>query len=396
MSRTLQTRFKERGTRFLIYPQPKTLRGFEKPVPVHVDRPPGTIKFGPEDDAICVVDAVDKLAYTQTHSKPPWKGDRHPRAKRNAAGHFNEIPPTHPTFRSATVYATIRCVLDIWEGYFGRSLPWYFRRTYPRLEVIPYIENVDAFSGDGYIEFGYPTRSNLLCENFDIVAHEMGHMIGWEVVGKPKRRSMTYRANDEACADVMAIVSALHFERVIQHLIGRTRGYLFSSNPLSRVGEIGRTRQLRRAFNTVRMSTVKWDPDKRLYKYNLSLPFTGGAYDILVLIYQEGLVARRAISKSLAQWAWVARRRDHPAIRKEFSRSHARRPTVFQSALLDARDTFGRIFARALDRTRMKARSHAVLARNMLAADAELHGGRYGPLIRASFARREIALGTGR
>jgi hypothetical protein len=48
---------------------------------------------------------------------------------------------------------------------------------------------------------------------------------------------MAYRANDEASADLVAIVSSLHFDQVVSHLLTRTAGNLLSVNVLSRIGE---------------------------------------------------------------------------------------------------------------------------------------------------------------
>lgn len=44
----------------------------------------------------------------------------------------------------------------------------------------------------------------------------------------------------------------------------------------------------------------------------------------------------------------------------------------------------------------MKARSHAAVGANMIAADVELSGGRYGPWVRECFERREILRRTTR
>ena len=65
MPRTLNARYKERGTRFLLYPQSRDLRGFSRPVTVYVDAPPGTIGAGPSDQLMQVVDAIDKESYTR-------------------------------------------------------------------------------------------------------------------------------------------------------------------------------------------------------------------------------------------------------------------------------------------------------------------------------------------
>lgn len=410
LARTLDVRFKATGTRFFIYPQPKKLTGFSKPETVYINKVPGTIKPGPEDDRIYVVDPEVKYPYRdeetgRLRSRPPFRDARYPPAEPDAAGHFDHIKPGTSSFPSVTVYAIVKCALEIWEGYFGRQLPWHFlNKTNRRLEVITRVEAANAWSGDGYLEFGYTSDSNLFCKNFDVVAHEMGHLIGWAVVGKPARRSMTYRANDEACADLMAMVASLHFEAMVDHLLRHTQGNLFSKNELSLVGEM--VPSYRKAYNSNRMSTAKKQVSRlkkahpreyaNRYKYILSRPFTGGAFDVLVRIYEQGLIDRGVISQDLAKRSYRARGRKIAGVRREFRRHFKRRRERFTSALLDARDYFGVLLARALDRTPMKARSHAAVGANMIAADVELSGGRYGPWIRECFERREILRPTTR
>ncbi len=392
VSRTLNFRFKDRGTRFLIYPQPKSLKGFSRPEVVYVNAALGSLSPGPEDEAIYTVDADFKYAYAESRQRPPFRGPRLPPAEPDAEGHFDHVKPDERAFSSVTAYAIVRCVLEIWEGYLGRQLPWHFRKAYPRLELIPRAQTYNAWSGDGYLELGFITDSKPYCENFDAVAHEMGHLIGWSLVGRPKRRSMTYRANDEACADLVAIVSSLHFDAVVGHLLTHTKGNLFSANELSRIGELSKTRQARKAFNSAKMSTVRKNPDPnpRKRKYKLSLPFTGGAFDVLVGIYEQGLIDRRVISEDLCKRSYRTRSREIARVQREFAEHFKRRRLQFANALFDARDYFGRLFAKALDNTSMSARSHPIVAAKMIAADGELSGGRFGALIRQSFEWREI------
>jgi hypothetical protein len=390
VSRTLDTRFAERGTRFLVFPQPKNLRGFGTPATVYVNARPGSIAPGPEDDAIYTVDAELKPAYRESSGTPPYIGSRYPAAVPDGEGHFDHIRPPARAFSSTTAYASVRCVLEIWEGYLGRQVTWHFANGKRRLELIPRSETANAWSGDGYVELGF-VKGNWarpFCENFDVVAHEVGHLLSWAVIGKPRRRSMAYRANDEASADLVAIVTSLHFDKVVSHLLTRTAGNLLSVNVLSRIGELSRTTQARKAFNSVRMSTVGPGADK----YRRSLPFTGGAFEVLVGIYEQELVDHRAISEDVRQRSLAARRRDLAAVQLAFRRSFRARRQKFETALFDARDYFGRLLTSAWEKTSMHARSHATVAVHMMAADRELSGGRYAGLIRRCFEQRDILL----
>jgi hypothetical protein len=391
MQRTLNRRFEQRGTRFLIYPQSKKLRGFARPELIYVNAPPGSIRPGPEDDAMYVVDADEKLSYIEFGGKPPYLESRLPPAVPDPEGHFNHIRPTAPEFSSATVYASVKCVFEIWEDYVGRQLSWRNGRNRQRLEIIPRGDTDNSWAGVGFLEFGFAddAPSNPYCQNFDVVAHEVGHVIGWMIVGRPVRRTMKYRANDEACADLISIISTLHFDSVVNHLLEHTRGDLASPNLVSRIGELSKTRYTRNAFNSARMSTVKKVADPDEYKIRLARPFTGAGFDLLVGLYLEGLVERGAIPAKLLRPSRL-RSREAALAHRVFVQHFKTKRARFESALFDARDYLGRLLARALERTPMRTRSHDTIAANMIAADRELSSSRYGALIRDCFVRREI------
>ena len=56
-------RWNEAGTRFLVYLQDRVVPAFGMPRVVRVAPRPGTIKAGPEDARIRVVDAIRKKPY---------------------------------------------------------------------------------------------------------------------------------------------------------------------------------------------------------------------------------------------------------------------------------------------------------------------------------------------
>ena len=395
-ARFLGARYRQTGTRFRIYPQPKWVKVAGKPASIYVNATPHTIHAGPEDERIYVVDAKTKNAYVLSGGRPPYprtKSSSFPRVRPDRRGHFAHLRAGSRAFSSAMVFATVRCVLEIWEGYFGRKSPWPFRGTYPRLELIPRAETVSAWSQDGYIECGFWNLSpqKPLAENFDVVAHETGHCIIHQVIGEPPRpKPLQYRALDEGLADVLAAVCSLHFEPVVDRLLSQTRGNLFSVNILSRIGEVGRSQQIRKVFNDKKMSTLRWDPDPDGYKYCLALPFTGGAFDVLVEIYLHKLVRRGAISRALAHRSYTTVHEALPGIQREFSRQFRRNKRIFKDALVEARDYFGKLLARTLDRTSMRDPSYPTFVANMLEADAELSGGVHRRLIRESFVWRKI------
>lgn len=394
-SRYLTTRYERTGTRFLIWPQLRGLKGFGEPDTVYINAAPGTIQPGPQDDSIYVVDAENKISYDDSGGWPPYAGARREPGEPDAKGHFDHITPEDDEFSSATVFATIRLVLTIWEHYLRRKIRWYFRDTYSRLEVIPRVLlEKNAVSKFGYIECGFKnpkTRFGPYCQNFDVVAHEVGHMILKDVIGNPPYRTVVFRAHEEAAADLVAMIALLHFKSVVRHLLRETKGNLYSVNVLSRTGELSKATQIRKAFNNKTMSKAKWDANPDDYKYQLAAPFTGGAFDVFVEIYQRHLVRRGAIPKRLADDSYDALGEDildlQPAFAKHFKKKNEE---AFEAALLSARDEFAKLLARTWAKTSMYDLTYPRVIDDMIAADQELHRGRNIAIIRDSFYWREI------
>ena len=400
MPRTLNARYKARGTRFILYPQSRDLPGFSRPVAVYVDAPPGTIEAGPTDQLMRVVDAIGKEPYTRPHRSPrgapPYRGPARPPVVPGPDGHFDHVKPGSYEFSAAAVFAAVRCTLEVWESYFGRQIPWHFHDREPRLEVIPRVRDRSAWAGNGFVEFGH--LGGLLCENFDVVAHEVGHCLVRSVIGRPMGKTLAFQAFDEATADLMAVVACLHFQEVVDHLMTNTGGNLFSSNLLSRVGELNRREQVRNVLNGWTMDAAEQDfvdDDRR--KYQLSLPFTGGAFEVLVEIYEQGLLQRGAAPEALVATSRTVRRRELARTQREFHRVFRRQKDAFTTALLDARDYVGRLLARTWEKTALTdltGRPRLAYRRvvdHMVVADGELSGGRYRPLIHRVFERRGIA-----
>ena len=355
--RYITTHYAGRGTRFLVFPQPRSLPGFRAPQTVHLPARPGVIAAGPRDTRMYVVDAVGKLPYLRDgvpREEPPYRGRRSRRQARPRRGHFDHIRPVPATareFSASMLYAVINITLAVWDAYLGTPVRWYFRRRFPRLEVIPRIVSETAYSRPGYIECGVlrgRRRPQPLCENFDVVAHETGHIILRSVIGHPARpQPVEWRAREEAFADVVSMVALLHFPGVVDALLRQTRGNLFSRNLLSNLGELGTTRAFRRAFNRSRLDTVVWTADPDALKYALAAPLTAAAFDILVDIYEDTLVAHRAIPGALARVSTGSRDRRQRDLQRMFNAAYAARGPRFEAALLEARDRFGLLMARA-------------------------------------------------
>ncbi|MBI4246001.1 MAG: hypothetical protein HY614_02320, partial [Candidatus Rokubacteria bacterium] len=308
------------GTRFRVYLQPRSVRGFERPHVVYVNAPPGTIKPGPSDDRIKVVDAVGVRRWSTNGARPPkrpaataykppykyeekglsmttppWPGRFTRPVRPGPGGHFNKIRPGSRAFSAAAAFATVRCVLEIWEHAFGRRLPWSFLASHRQLEVVPRIESNNGWSGDGFIELGFERKKihrGPLAENFDIVAHETGHLIFKSAVGNPPedKKTLAYRAHEEGAADLVSLVAAMHFDAVVDRALHDARGKLLSPNILSWLGDRRNPLASRLLYHglTLKSKSVR-DAERRYDKHTYGLPFSGALYDLLNAIYHDEL-----------------------------------------------------------------------------------------------------------
>jgi len=390
------------GTRFKIY-----LPGFAEPQTILVKGRPGTIAAGPRGRGIRVVDArhIDgtragnKPPYKDeftglSRTRPPWRGDAHAPAQ-PIRGHFDKARVGSRAFTAAAAYATVRSVLDLWERIFGHPLPWFFRESYRHLEVIPRVDSKNSWSGEGFIECGFarPRRERRpMGENFDVVAHETGHLILKTVIGNPvdDQKTLVYRAHEEGAADLVALVAAMYFDGVLERVLDATRGKLWTPNALSRIGE-SRTPRIpgaRRLFNQRQLKSRDLEKAWREYdKHTYALPWTGALYDIFNVFYHDRLAQ---IGVVVAPGAARTTRDRLAKTQDQFPASFARDRALFVRAACQARDDFARLLATYWQATSPQGFSYERAALNVLGADRVLRDGRHGAVIRELFVWRRI------
>jgi hypothetical protein len=292
------------------------------------------------------------------------------------------------------------------------------------LYLFPHVASANAWSGPGFLEFGWARRRRRrgrmiarapFCENFDMIAHEVGHLLMKDVVGNPPayEKSTLYRAHEEAAADMVACVAALCFDRVLDAVLEETSGNLLTVNTLSRfaawapasstavddeqepedplealgAGADERT-EVRRFVHGVTIAKVAALDE--VDKHELSKPFSAAAYEVLARMFERRLAERGLIPARLAARAGRPRVSLAAARTPEFARHYA--PGPFRAALERARDDFGTLLARTwtLGAPSGASLGFAESAANMLRADARLHGGAHAGIIRRAFERRGI------
>jgi hypothetical protein len=354
------------GTRFLVFPQVPHLSGYATPETVWISSPPDRLRPGPEDDRIYVRDPLIRKEPYEFPALPPFSGETFPPAIAGPDGHFDHLDPKAREFLAAHAYACVRRVLDIWESYLGRPIGWHFAETYDRLEIIPWIDWENAQSGYGYLELGedrgdggaYPYALN-----FDVIAHEIGHTILFSLFGFP---NLSLEQGDfapfhEASADLISLLSFLHFDSGLDRLLRHCRGNLLLLNELNRIAELTGDRQIRLAGNSRRQSEVTGEIHDR------SRPFTGAIFDTLVDDYHQRLVVEGLADEMLL--GVDIHQLDEPDMQRlsEFtSTAFGSRPFLFKSALTAARDDLAMLLARAWPRLDPDQITFEGVARDML------------------------------
>jgi hypothetical protein len=397
--------FVGRGTRFKLFPQPGFLPGFENPEIVWVSPPAGTVKAGPADDRMYVVDAIEKTPYAPA-AMPPYVGAKHPPTTPDAEGHFDYLDMNSRSFGAAHLYGGVRRVLDIWEGYLGGPIDWHFKEYHRYLELIPYVNWDNAQAGYGFLETGNraPQKGEAtpFCLNFDVIAHETGHLIIFSVIGIPIDDTLTaeYLAYQESASDIIALISALHFDTVVRRVLDACRGNLFTENELSRIGELSGSEQIRLACHGLKLGegpdpSTPWYQLSQKDRHRLGEPMTGAIFDMIVEVFQEILVQDHLISRSLADRASCALGDTvHlEVVQQEFDHAYHGHELEFSGALRRSRDIVGERLAQTWGAISPHDFHFTSVAAKFLTVDRDLTGEKYHQIFRKCFLWRKIGYG---
>jgi hypothetical protein len=378
------------GTRFLIYPQAPYVPGYATPEVVWISTDPSGLASGPADSRMYVRDPVFEKDPYEFPYLPPFVGDFNPPATAGPDGHFDYLRPETREFVAAHAFAVVRRVLDIWESYVGRTIPWHFSDTYERLEIIPLLDWQNAQSGYGFLELGIEHgadgRDYPFALNFDTIAHEVGHAILFSLMGLPEDANYTddFGAFHESSADLVSLLSFLHFDTGIDRLLKHCGGNLLTLNELNRIVELTGERQIRLASNSRKMSEVTSEVHDR------SRPFTGAIFDTLVDNFQATLVEQGLADPRLLDVDIREFDRDVLERISAFTVSaYKARPFLFKSALVEARDRVGVALVRAWEQLEPNDLSFVDAAEAVLDA-AEKADPRLADQFQANFVWREI------
>jgi hypothetical protein len=392
------------GTRFRLFPQLPHGRPGRPPETIWISTPPHRIGPGPSDDLVYLINPPDKrnpyglrsgLTGRPQLDLPPWGGRILRPVQPDRYGHFDHIPPGTPEFAEAHVFGSVRFTMDIWERYFGHPLSWHFGRDYDRLETVMLPSFNNAHVGYGFMEVGahHAEDGSIVPHalNFDVIAHEFGHLIIYGTIGipGPGAGKSEYFGFHESAADMVAIIAALHFETLVDDLLDETRGNLYSFNELNRFAELSATEEIRLASNASKMweFAAGWEKE-----HDLSEPLTGALFDILVDVFQEILVEHGIIGRDLADLSDALEQ--HPEydalIQPYFDAVYPAHRDEFRQALVDARDYMGVALAMTWERLTADHLDYVEVAEMLIAVDGELTGGRHQAHMVESFRWRGI------
>jgi hypothetical protein len=170
-----------------------------------------------------------------------------------------------------------------------------------------------------------------------------------------------FLAFHESFSDLVAALTALRFRSVAARLLAQTGGNLYALNLVSRFGELSDLDQARLLDNRVRMADVaglRLLPDGGWAdssgqgggEHQLAAPLTGAIWDSFVEVFQDGLLARDAITPAADPRGWdeASVARSLAFLGEATDAARARFGDAFLAALVEARERVARAMAHVM------------------------------------------------
>ena len=307
-----------------------------------------------------------------------------PPASPNAEGNLL-FDVEDPRFDAAQSFVIADRSLRMAERYLGREIPWGFSKELGRDQLLihphlgPDTPNAFYSSESGSLNFFHftdPVTNEVVRtgQSADVVAHETGHALldalRHEYIGSMSIHGGGFH---EASGDIVAMLTALQDDAVIEAVHTETQGDLSQPSAISRAAEalgesIGhmsgeKKDALRTSLNNLHYADQSFLPyldrnDEVLSQeaHSYSNLFVGAFYDILATL----------------QGALSDKDKD------------------FATSLKQARDLSGSLFFRAVELGPVGEPSYREMAKAFLTADEVDHGGKFRPILEEIFQRRGI------
>jgi hypothetical protein len=196
-----------------------------------------------------------------------------------------------------------------------------------------------------------------------------------------------YFAYHEAVADFIALIGLLHFDTALDLLLRRTRGNLLIANELDHFAELSDEKQVRLFSHSLRMSDVSAEV------HDLSKPFAGALFDVLVEIYQVLLFERGLSDLDPRDFRDLRNELSEGELEQQLSvslGSNDSRHFVLKSALEEARDLVGEILVRSWEELEPETLDYSRAAEAMIMAAEKGRSSRFAGSVIDNFAWREI------
>ena len=338
------------GTRFLVFPQPPFVPGYERPEVVWLTPSPGELLPGPADRRMYVANPVEPKAPYGFPDLPPYPGPA-PAAGRARprrplrppdAGHGRvprrpllRLRPPRP--RHLRGLRRPRDPLVLPAG--GRAAG--DRAADPGLGQRP----VGLRLPRARRERRCPTAATATALNFDTIAHEVGHLVLFGELGLPQGTpGRDFAAYHEAVADFISLLGLLQFDTALDRLLRRTQGNLLIHNELDRFAETSAEKQVRSFSNSLRLGDVSFEAHDR------SKPFGAALFDCLIEVHQALLFDRGLSDLDPRAFSDLRRQIDPAEIVRELAGDRSGyefRHFAVKAALAEARDIIGEALVRS-------------------------------------------------